>query len=394
MFTQCPHCQTLFRIRSEQLKVAAGRVRCCQCHQVFNALDSLQTAPAEPSETRQPVPSSDSKEADWVPLSSADSLTQDTFNLEWEQQYDAGNLKEGLEDSELHPFLEQDDGLEPEPDYLASSTESQMSSLLDSDTSPVYHLEEAPLDDSELTAAAQPQPNPASLAAQKTEDRGPTRPADSWGEDDSEPLFKPRELESNREPAALSSFTTKLKDTDRDADAISAPATPYSIDQMFEKEPFNYAAIAWGLGSLLLAFALILQLAWHYRDQVIHKELGRQLLTHLCSVFDCTVPQRRDTSKIQVEYRDLRAHPQLSDALLLKLQMVNRAGFPQPYPKLHLSLFNDEEKLIADRIFLPAEYLPKEAAGQTLMGSTQALRINLELMDPGKEVTGFKFEFL
>ncbi len=45
MFTQCPHCQTLFRISSEQLKSAGGKVRCCQCNQVFNALDSLQEIP-------------------------------------------------------------------------------------------------------------------------------------------------------------------------------------------------------------------------------------------------------------------------------------------------------------------------------------------------------------
>ncbi len=39
-------------------------------------------------------------------------------------------------DSDLGPFLEQDDGLETEPDYFASGGESQMSSLLDSDSSP------------------------------------------------------------------------------------------------------------------------------------------------------------------------------------------------------------------------------------------------------------------
>jgi hypothetical protein len=163
---------------------------------------------------------------------------------------------------------------------------------------------------------------------------------------------------------------------------------------MFEREPVNFATVAWGLGSLLMAFALVLQLAWHYRDQVIHKAAGRQLLTQLCSVLDCTVPQRRDTEKIQVEYRDLRVHPRIPEALLLQLQMVNHASFAQPYPKLHLSLFNDEEKLVADRIFQPGEYLPATAAGQPLMASAQILRVNLELQDPGKEVTGFKFEFL
>jgi predicted Zn finger-like uncharacterized protein len=391
MYTQCPHCQTLFRIRSEQLKIAAGRVRCCQCHQIFNALDSLQETPADHG-TKPSLPTGNENETDWVPLSAADSLNQDSLNLEWEQQYDAANVKEGLEDSDLQAFQEQDDGLEPEPDYLASSTQSQMSPLLDSDSSPELRLEEAPLDDSELNTPTEQQARPAAgatpaaVAAPHTEQGGES--------EDSEALFKPRPQDREQAPAVLSSYTRKLKGTDSDPDTTTLATAQYSIDQMFEKEPVNFAAIAWGLGSLVLALTLFLQLAWHYRDQVIHKALGRQLLTQLCSVLDCTVPQRRDTQKILVEYRDLRIHPEIPDALQLRLQMVNQAGFAQPYPNLHLSLFNDEERLIADRIFLPSEYLPKTAVGQNLMGSSQALRVNLELKDPGKEVTGFKFEFL
>ena len=395
MFTQCPHCQTLFRIRSEQLKIAAGRVRCCECHQVFNALDSLQESPSNRAATEQPLEVGSEPESDWVPLRAADNLSQDPLNLEWEQQYDAANVKEGLVDSDLHLFLERNDGLEPEPDYLAASSESQISSLLESDSSPLLPLEEAPLDDSEIPTTEEPQD--ASTSDDKTEanpSTGPAQVLESDEPEDSALLFKPLHQDRTQVPTGLSSFTTKLKDTDRNSDSTVFATTQYSIDQMFEKEPVNFANIAWGLGSLLLAAILILQLSWHFRDQVIHKELGRQLLTQLCSVLDCTVPQRRDTSKIQVEYRDLRVHPDIPNALQLQLQMINRAGFAQPYPKLHLSLFNDEEKLIADRIFLPAEYLPRIAAGQVMMNRSQALQVNLELMDPGKEVTGFKFEFL
>ncbi len=74
--------------------------------------------------------------------------------------------------------------------------------------------------------------------------------------------------------------------------------------------------------------------------------------------------------------------------------MVNRATFEQPYPNLHLSLFNDAERLIAERTFVPAEYLPNGQPNDLLMHRSQSLQINLELLDPGKDVTGFKFEFL
>lgn len=48
MLTRCPSCATTFRITPEQLKVRQGRVRCGQCQEVFNALETLveEAAPA------------------------------------------------------------------------------------------------------------------------------------------------------------------------------------------------------------------------------------------------------------------------------------------------------------------------------------------------------------
>ena len=41
MFTQCPHCNTVFRIYAEQLTQARGQVRCGVCDHGFNALENL-----------------------------------------------------------------------------------------------------------------------------------------------------------------------------------------------------------------------------------------------------------------------------------------------------------------------------------------------------------------
>lgn len=37
MHTQCPHCQTIFRVTSAHLNIAQGHVRCSHCQQAFNA---------------------------------------------------------------------------------------------------------------------------------------------------------------------------------------------------------------------------------------------------------------------------------------------------------------------------------------------------------------------
>ena len=41
LYTRCPHCQTVFRLASEQLDAAGGRVRCGACLRVFPARNSL-----------------------------------------------------------------------------------------------------------------------------------------------------------------------------------------------------------------------------------------------------------------------------------------------------------------------------------------------------------------
>ena len=41
MYTQCPECDTVFRVTAEVLKQAAGKVRCGGCGMAFNALDYL-----------------------------------------------------------------------------------------------------------------------------------------------------------------------------------------------------------------------------------------------------------------------------------------------------------------------------------------------------------------
>ena len=43
METSCPHCGARYRISDNQLQVALGRVKCGECEEVFNALQSLKS---------------------------------------------------------------------------------------------------------------------------------------------------------------------------------------------------------------------------------------------------------------------------------------------------------------------------------------------------------------
>ena len=43
MYTQCEHCQAIFRINMREVTVAKGQLRCGECHLVFNASKSIST---------------------------------------------------------------------------------------------------------------------------------------------------------------------------------------------------------------------------------------------------------------------------------------------------------------------------------------------------------------
>ncbi|GGC82325.1 DUF3426 domain-containing protein [Undibacterium terreum] len=53
--TQCPHCQTTFRVANDQLKLHAGIVRCGSCQQIFNGIEHLVAPGATPATPATPA---------------------------------------------------------------------------------------------------------------------------------------------------------------------------------------------------------------------------------------------------------------------------------------------------------------------------------------------------
>jgi len=67
--TLCPACATTFRVTPEQLKAKQGKVRCGKCQHVFNAIETLHDALAEPAAVSQfeSQPEFDAMEASVAP---------------------------------------------------------------------------------------------------------------------------------------------------------------------------------------------------------------------------------------------------------------------------------------------------------------------------------------
>ncbi len=414
MLTQCPNCLTLFRVGPEHLRAADGQVRCSLCHQVFNALESLQESPSpfidaplgetesdsEPLPENEPPISSEPEASDWP----GDAESHDWLIAQ--EEASLVDFKPMLPDQEpeeesrevLEDILEQDDGLEPAPDYLDIGTESQMSELLDQDSSSLLLPDSEPLTpgaDEEIHDAESakivsitgpPAPQPAE-DEQATEEPGPMETADfedsilkdeaideELGKPDYDSVPAMREEEADTEPAAEDDRALRFEAED-------------------SPRPQERQHRLWLIGSLLLLLPLSGQLAWQFRHSLIQHETGRQTLNLVCAVAGCQVPVRRNLERIVITGRNLSTHPDKPDILQLQLSLVNTAPFDQPYPQLALSLFNDNGNLIARRTFSTDQYLPEEHSRRQLMPKAQPVLVQMDLVDPGNEVTGFSFDF-
>ncbi|MES9940056.1 MAG: DUF3426 domain-containing protein [Candidatus Thiodiazotropha sp. 6PLUC2] len=419
MFTQCPHCLTLFRINSEQLKAAEGQVRCCQCNQIFNALETLQETPKPFSNQEEIVDVATDEERvsddqllyyppqqhdhdsalinDSEVERSLDDLADDSSPIPPFSEdsspvppfSDDSNLESdepGLLEESSNPYLyEVNDGLETEPDYFASGSESQMSELLDKDSASLLLDSEHPNSSlAEIIELDIPESHHKYEASSDSLINDSSElEAERQGDTDSSELAE--------EEPPIESVEEELRNIE---DQIEKEL-PFTFEAQDDEEAdSNGASIFWTIGSLLLLIPLCGQMAWQYRDNLIHHETGRQLLDVVCTVAGCTTPQRKDRSKILVTERSLSAHPEKENTLSMRLEIVNTAPFQQPFPKLQLSLFNDMGALIARRTFNTSQYRPAYTGTDELMPKLKPIQIDLELVDPGKEVTGFKFEFL
>lgn len=404
MLTQCPHCLTYFRVGPDHLKAAAGQVRCCRCHQVFNALQHLEEAPVSfanttsASESHTAVEKSPEDQANTATEAATETPQRKGNTKDWldfGEQRDDHDFQPMLpelapepnSDELLEDIVEQNDGLEPEPDYFAEGTESQMSELLDQDSSSLLLPDtgepygETPNGAGNIFTFNTPPPETgeteAPLTAPEFEDS----------------ILKDDAIDENLGKPDYDSVPALRTDTPSPTEPLADDDQTLNFATVDLPKPHNKSRRLWLIGCLLLLPPLAGQLAWLFRDDLIQHAPGRQSLNLLCQIAGCEVPKRRAVDKILIQGRNLSSHPDKPETLFLQVNIVNTAPFDQPFPRLTLSLYNDKGELIARRTFSASDYLPSEYASLELMPKAQPILVEMELVDPGKEVTGFSFDF-
>ena len=149
----------------------------------------------------------------------------------------------------------------------------------------------------------------------------------------------------------------------------------------------------WGLTACTLFLMLLLQIGYFEFERLSHHPLLRGSLASLCNTGLCTLPPTHAPDQVRVIERAIRSHPGHQNALLVSVTLENTSTSNIIYPEMVLSFSNNEGKIIAQRRFLPHEYLHASINIKDGMPAKQAVLAQLEIIDPGKQAFNYEFSF-
>lgn len=380
--TQCPHCQTRFRINRTQLDAARGAVRCGSCLQVFNAAKHLIEHPAPPPAASE-APTADSAPAtpptaerspapaphwDYDELDLGD-LDLDTLDLDEEL------AKLESQERQLMARLQSVDAAPPVPKTVPARAHPEPTEPLLPPTGSLLVTPSGPGERTEPTLTLRP----------PVEDDEPRRP----------PPPTPRETPAAQPAPSQTSPVGPLQrsESERPEEGLLELADePLRLDWRKPRQSWG-RRLGWLFLNLLAAAVLAGQYVWFHYDELVRQDRYRPWFERLCPHIGCTLPPRVDIEQIKSSNLVVRHHPEFAGALVVDAILYNRATFAQPFPLLELRFADINGRSVATRRFKPNEYLSGELAGQQEMPPQTPIHISLEILDPGAQAVNYSLSF-
>jgi len=174
-----------------------------------------------------------------------------------------------------------------------------------------------------------------------------------------------------------------------EVDYRSRSATVFADD--LETMPHRRRSGLWITASVLLVVALIGQLLWFGRNQLLSDPAIRGIALSISNTLGVELPPVQDPTKFELISRDILPHASRPDTLVAKIRFRNLAAVPIALPKLELTLFDRSGRVAGQRKFGADEYLAAERP--KALAPSQSIDVEMELVDPGEEVTGFQIDF-
>ncbi|MFO1467280.1 MAG: DUF3426 domain-containing protein [Steroidobacteraceae bacterium] len=441
MFTQCPACETIFKLSAEVLRAAAGEVRCGRCGEVFNALRSLAEEPraftsgesAEEQEARadrilrSPPPEAPAATDQPLEIEGAPGPQIAQLEIQGAEEMMAWNEEDPpapfdtpeASTADAAPRGDEPGGLEhaitasDEADALdvqdAGSPAPSGDLELSDDRSLEFTLPPGELD--RIFVAARPshfEPRRQPLALQGLENLAPASPRSLRPEPALAPEVAP-DAGAEVPPADTGGIDDAME---HDIDAVEAPAAepaaapaapvpgtrpkdwigqimPTLRVEDLEAAPAPHRG-AWIAACILFAVLLLGQLAHQHRDALAQAPGIGPALRSLYQATGHPIPLQMNLAAFEVRQWGVTGDANASGTLRVRASLINTGPEPQPYPLLRLTLADRFGTRVGARDFQPAEYL-RHVPPRPLDPGERADAL-IEIVDPGKSAEGFEID--
>lgn len=361
--TQCPKCDTTFRVTQAQLTAAKGAVRCGACLHVFRAAEHFQES--KPA----PTPVADDRTQDLF----SDKLFENNIDtLEQQADDDDGLISDYMDDDNL--LISDDSGLIDDDDFKMQKQspksfdldENFMSLKITDDSSDPFSNDKDRIIEDDHNQTDDDEAWAQALLDDDDFTSTPVTPA--------QPVHKPLPKASARPVFSY------IEDVPLD---LSLPAKASKKQKIFVLS-----------SCFILLLTLAGQVGYFHFDNWARLEPYRAYYQIACDVLKCQLPSTYDLNKIRTTASpQVSLHNKYENALVVDVLFINNAEFDQAFPNIDLTFTDKHDKVVAHRLFLPREYLAGEAAGLEYMPSQTPIHIALEIADPGSHANNYRVEF-
>ena len=162
-----------------------------------------------------------------------------------------------------------------------------------------------------------------------------------------------------------------------------------TVDEFEDGPEARSSSRGWALFALLAACCAA---AFYARDDIAKSNLPQPVRALFCSVTGCELPVASNISDLELLRQKVFSHSTIEGALVVSIDVVNNAVFPQPYPVLSITMANSLGESVAQRDFVPQDYLESYNGTETLAVG-KPTRINIDIVDPGVDAQSFEMEF-
>lgn len=403
--TQCPACQTRFKVSDAHLALADGMVRCGRCSHVFHAPSHFDLP--EPAAAPAPAPAATPTAA---PPPRAGIAPQGSLRYSTPPEADDDDFE-----LELPDFVPETATPAPAaPPRPALTVPDPDIDLPDFDlmTEPEQPLSWDELEQPPATPAPTAEPE-AAAPAEEPEIAAFQRALAEALQPAPRSTAEPLPLVDEPTPAVSRQqrLAAQYNNVDDDADdgILPPPEVPLPEpdiprfaprEQPAPEQEAQPRSSGW-MGSTALALLgilgvvfMLLQLAFINRTAV-SAELPemRPAFESLCKALGCEVALPTQRQLIRTEWSELSFVPQNDHLIQLNATLKNLAPYPQAFPVMELSLKDGDDRVLIRKTLAPAQYLAPEDYKLGRFNANSELKIVTRMEVQQAKALGYSLHF-